>query len=339
MGFKRRTTGLMAGAAVLASLAVAGQAAAEENTLAWSSAYGAVGVCQAGVTCGQPNGVAFVARRQATDSDVVTNSVAVGPPDYLGITGGGFFGNARASAEAGQGLLALPELHAYAESRSVGIGFMANPYIGVDLAIVQAVQAYTNTSGHDLIIPLSAFQGTVDFGVNGAPGIASAGLAVLTDEIASDPSIAGLWSAVGGIGHFGEFTAGCGTAGALAFGQSGATTFSPGSPTQYLNVAASSCGDDTLTLAADQTFYVWARLGVSHSAQGVTDASHTFNVTIAPYYQEEVEQNLAPGLSLASGANLHIPVAAIPEPNAWALMITGLAAMGALLRRRRSVAA
>lgn len=334
-GFKSRTIGLLASAAVVASLTATGAAAQEDNTLAWSSANAAVGICQVGVTCGQPNGVGFVARRQVTNSDVVTNSVAVGPQDYLAVTNGGYFGNAWASAEAGQGVLALPELHAYAESRSVGLGSMSNPYIGVDVAIVQAVQAYTNTSGRDLIIPLSAFQGVVDFGVTGAPGVVSAGIAILTDVIASDPAVAGLWSTLGGEGHFGEFTAGCGTSGALAFGQSGATNFNPGPQTQYLNVAANSCGGDTFTLAADATFYVWARLGVSHSAQGVTDASHTFNVTIAPDYQEEVSQNLAPALSLASGANLNIPVSPVPEPSVWTMMIVGFGAVGSIVRTSR----
>lgn len=216
-------------------------------------------------------------------------------------------------------------------------GFLPNPYIGVDVALIQALQAYTNNTGHDLIIPLNAFAGQVDFGVTMAPGAVSAGLAILTDAIL-DPTVAGLWSAQGGLGHFGEFTAGCGTAGALAFGQSGATAVSPSGGTQYVDVAAASCGADTFTLAADQTFYVWARLAVSHSAQGVTDASHTFNVTIAPEYAEAV-QALAPNLTLASGANLDIPVAAVPEPGAWALMIGGFGAIGAMLRRRMTAVA
>ncbi|MBA4010471.1 MAG: hypothetical protein C0481_01270 [Phenylobacterium sp.] len=336
--FKNRFIGLLATTAVVTGVTATGAAAAEEDTLAWSSAYAGVGVCQVGVTCGQPNGVNWVARRQVSDSDVLTYSTTVGPQDYLGVTNGGYFGNAWASAEAGQGLLALPELHAYAESRSIGLGYMSNPFIGVDVALVQAVQAYTNTSGRDLIIPLSAFQGVVDFGMSGAPGTVSAGIAVLTDVIARDPAVASLWSAAGGIGHFGEFSAGCGTAGALAFGQSGAMNFNPGPQTQYLNVAASSCGGDSFTLAADETFYVWARLGVSHSAQGATDASHTFNVSIAPVYQDEVEQNLAPALRLASGANLDIPISPVPEPSTWALMITGFGAAGAALRRRKSFA-
>lgn len=334
MGLKRMTAGLLAGSAIMAT---AGAAQADEgNTLAWSSGSAAVGVCQVGVTCNQPNGVGFVARRQVTNTDVESNFVAVGPSDYLTVTNGGYFGNAWASAEAG-GDFGLPTLHAYAESRSVGLGVSPNPFIGVDVAIIQAVQAYTNNTGHDLIIPLNAFIGQVDFGVTMAPGAVSAGLAILTDAIL-DPNVAGLWSAQGGLGHFGEFTAGCGTAGALAFGQSGATNVNPSGGTQYVDVAATSCGGDSFTLAADQTFYVWARLGVTHSAQGVTDASHTFNVTIAPDYVDTV-QDLAPSLSLASGANLEIPVAAAPEPGAWALMICGFGAVGAVLRRRKAAVA
>ena len=338
-GFKRRATGLLAATAAVAALAAGGAARADEdsgNRLAWSTASATVGVCQVGVTCGQPNGVAIVARRQSTDTDVVSTFVAVGPPAYLAVTNGGFFGNARASAEAGEGLLSLPELHAFAESRSVGFG--PNPYIGVDIAMVQAVQGYTNTSGGDLVIPLNAFQGVVDFGVTLAPGTISAGIAITTDAILN-PDVAGLWSAQGGAGHFGEFTAGCGTTGALAFGQSGATNVNPLPTTQFLNVAATSCGGDTFTLAQDQTFYVWARLAVLHTASGVTDAEHTFNVSIAPQYQAQVQTALAPGLTFASGENLDIPVAAIPEPGAWALMIAGFGGVGAVLRRRKSLAA
>ena len=39
------------------------------------------------------------------------------------------------------------------------------------------------------------------------------------------------------------------------------------------------------------------------------------------------------------GGDLDIPVAAVPEPGAWALMIMGFGAMGATLRRRKSAVA
>jgi hypothetical protein len=331
--FKLKTTGLVTGAAFCALLA--GAAHADENVLAWSSGMATVGVCQVGVTCNQPNGVAFLSRRQSTDTDTDFNRVATGPQDYLTITNGGYFGNAWASAEAGEGLLGLPVLHAFAESRSVGLGLSNNPYIGVDIAIIQAVQGYTNTSDQNLIIPLSAFQGLVDYNVTGAPGAVSAGIAVTTSAIL-DPLVAAQWSALGGQGHFGEFTAGCGTAGALAIGQSGARNSQAGPATQYAGFGATSCtGGDTYLLAPNETFYVWARLGVTHSTIGVTDASNTFNVTIAPEYQQLVQEQIAPSLQFASGANLDIPMSAVPEPATWAMMILGYGGVGLYIRRRK----
>ncbi len=325
-------------AGVIVALSAAGAAQADDNVLSWSSANAFVGVCQVGVSCGQPNGVSPLALRQSTDVDTTFNSTAVGPPDYLHLTNNGYFGNARSSAEAGEGLLGLPQLHAFAESRSVGLGFLPKPYIGVDVAFVQAVQGYTNTSTDNLLIPLNAFQGLVDYRVTGAPGTVSAGLAVTTSAIL-DPSVAALWSAVGSGNQFGQFTAGCGTAGALAIGNPSPANASPSGNLQYLEVAATSCGADTYLLAPNETFYVWARLGVVHTAVGITDADNTFNVTIAPEYQERVRNELAPGLARASGENLDIPVGAVPESSTWALMIMGFGAAGAMIRHRRRIQA
>jgi hypothetical protein len=337
MRFKCKASGLVAGATMIVALSVAGAAQADDgNLLSWSSASASVGLCQVGVTCGQPNGVSLLARRQSTDTDVDFNAAAVGPQDYLQFTNNSFFGNAFSSAEAGEGLLGLPQLHAFAESRSVGLGFLANPYIGVDVAFVQAVQAYTNTSTDNLLIPLNAFQGLVDYHVNGAPGTVTAGLAITTSAIL-DPSVAALWSAIGSGSQFGQFTAGCGTDGALAIGSPSPANASPSPNTQYLGVAATSCtGSDTYLLAPNETFYVWARLGVVHTAAGVTDAANTFNVTIAPQYQQQVMSDLAPALLRASGANLDIPVAGVPEPGTWSLLILGFGAVGVLMRRRNA---
>lgn len=116
---------------------------------------------------------------------------------------------------------------------------------------------------------------------------------------------------------------------------------SPGGPTtQYVGFGATSCvGSETYQLAPNETFYVWARLGATHSATGVTDACNTFNVTIAPRYQQLVEEQIGPSLQFAGGANLDIPVSAAPEPGAWAIMLLGFFGMGAALRRRRQLVA
>lgn len=332
-----RVTGVLAGVLALAMTAGVSTAHAEDEVLTWSSANASVGVCQVGVTCGQPNGVAILAREQSTQADTDFNSAAVGPPDYLHLTNGGYFGNASAWAEAGEGLLGLPQLHAFSESRSVGFG--SNPFIGVDAAFVQAVQGYTNTSTSNMLIPLNAFQGLVDYRVTGSLGILSAGIAVTTSAALETASSAALWSAVGTGPAFGQFTAGCGSTGALAIGNPAVANSSPSAALQYLAVSASSCtSETTYLLAPNETFYVWTRLGVVHTANGVTDAANTFNVTIAPEYQQQVAE-FAPGLKVASGANLEIPVSAVPEPATWALMVGGFMGTGAMLRRRRISAA
>lgn len=341
VGFKHRTSGLAAGAAAMALLAAAGAAQAQAqdeggNLLAWSLAGASVGVCQAGVTCGQPNGVYTLKREQFSAYDVDFNNASVYQDDYAAITNGANFGMAYAAAEAGEGLLGLPVLHAVAASWSPVLG-IANPYIGVTASQVTAVQGYTNTSTSNLLIPLNAFQGLVDFTLNNSSGFIGAGLAITTDAIL-DPTVAGQWSALGGVGQLGQFAAGCGTTGALAFGQTGQRQPGGSPNVQYLPVAATSCiGSDTFTLAPDATFYVWARLGVANSGRGVTNAGNTFNVTIAPEYEDEVVESLAPALALSGGEGLDIPVPsqAVPEPGVWALLIGGFGLAGAQLRRRR----
>jgi hypothetical protein len=231
-------------------------------------------------------------------------------------------------------------LHALSVGGGSGFGVTPNPTIAVNVAMVQAVQGYTNSSDNALLIPLSAFQGLVDYHIAGAPGSVSAGLAITTSAI-QDPFVAAQWSASDATpGHFGQFAANCGTAGALAIGNPSPANSGPSPNTQYLGVSTSSCsGSDTYLLDPGETFYVWARLGVVHSSFGVTDALNTFNVTIAPEYQAQVLAELAPVLAAVSGADLDIPMGAVPEPSTWAMMILGFGAAGALLRRRRLVAA
>lgn len=330
--------GMLAGLAAAGSLASATHAQTGSGQLTWSGARAYVGVCKVGITCGQPNGIAFLSQKQSIDTDTDFNGASVSPQDYAALTNGVYFGGAWSSAEAGEGPLGLPTLHALAASGNVGVGWQSNPTIGVDVAMVQAVQGYTNKSAGNLVIPLNAFRGTVDYHVSGAPGTISAGLAITTSAIL-DPAIAALWSASGTASQFGQFTAGCGTAGALAIGSPAAVSSSPSPSTRFLSVEATSCtGSDTLILAPDETFYVWSRLAVLHTAVGVTDAANTFVVDIAPEYQELVQQTLAPSLALASGANLDIDLGAVPEPGSWVLMLTGFFLTGAAIRRQRRVA-
>ena len=70
----------------------------------------------------------------------------------------------------------------------------------------------------------------------------------------------------------------------------------------------------------------------------MTDASHTFNVTITPEAQPLVQETLVASLAQADGENLSIPTGAIPEPSTWAMTILGFGGIGAVLRRRRLAA-
>ena len=122
-------------------------------------------------------------------------------------------------------------------------------------------------------------------------------------------------------------------------GASVSPTNAPGA-VQYMGLSATSCtGEETYVLNPGESFYVWATLGVLRSGPGVTNASNTFNVTIAPEYLTQVETELAPSLALADGGNLAIETGVVPEPSTWALMIAGFGSAGAMLRRRRRAAA
>jgi hypothetical protein len=335
---KRDLRTLMTGVAVATTLAAAGAAHADDPELSWSTATAQVGTCVVGVSCGQPGGVTILRTETFTAADTDFNNASVYQNDYSPSVTPFNYGMAYASAEAGEGLLGLPVLHALAIGGGSGFGVTPHPTIAVNVATVQGVQGYTNTSDVALLIPLNAFQGLVDYHLTSGGGGVGAGIAVTTDAIL-DPLVAAQWAATGTAGN-GPFAAGCGTTGALAFGNAATGPNAPTSPnTQYLAVSASSCtGSDTFQLNPGSTFYVWARLGIYHAAFGATDALNTFNVTIAPEYQAQVQTNLAPTLARASGANLDIPLA-VPEPGTWALMILGFGVAGAGLRHRRRLAA
>jgi hypothetical protein len=342
MFIDRTTIRLLAGAAAAASFG--GAAFADEN-LTWGYATATVGTCITGVTCGQAGGVNVLRRETFVESDMEDIGASVYRDDYEATTPYDY-GMAWARAEAGEGTLGLPVLKAYALGGATGgaTGVGSGPLtIAVNYALVQAVQGYTNTGPNALVIPLNAFTGLVDyqlFAPPNNPGIVSAGLAITTSAIL-DPAVSQQWwQTATGTGHFGQFAADCGTSGALALAnpapQGGATNGS----VQYLPVTTSSCtGSDTFLLNPGESFYVWARLAVLRSAFGATDASHTFNVNIAPEAQANIEQ-LLPSLSIADGSTFSVRTdAPVPEPSTWAMMILGLGAAGALLRRRRPATA
>ena len=314
---------LLAGAA-FAGLMFSAQAASSAEQLTWSYVTAHVGNCVAGVTC-VPGGVNTLARETYVRSDVNFNRASVYPDDYQPSAD---FGRAWTEVQAGVGDLSLPVLKAYALGANPDRG--PNPTVTVNYALAVAVQGYTNSGETALVIPLNAFSGLVDyFSSPGGLGIVSAALAVTTSAIL-DPAVAALWWQHDG----GRFAADCGTAGALALGNPASKATNIAGATQYLSVATTSCtGQANHMLDPGETFYVWSRLTVLRSGAGVTDAGHTFNVSITPEAQQDFA-NLLPNLSLASGRNLNIPTDAIPEPSTWAMMILGFGAAGAMLRRR-----
>jgi hypothetical protein len=332
---------LLAGVSLAGAVSFGGAAFADED-LTWSYATAHVGNCVTGSTCGTGAPPNVLARETFAGSNVDFNNASVYRDDYTAATPYDY-GMAWASAEAGEGTLGLPVLKAYALGGASGgaTGVGTGPLtIAVNYAAVQGVQGYTNTGDNALVIPLNAFTGLVDyqlFATANNPGMVSAGLAITTSAILDPTVSAQWWQPDTAPGHFGQFAATCSTPGALALAnpspQGGATDGS----VQYLPVTTSSCtGSDTFLLDPGETFYVWARLAVLRAAFGATDASHTFNVTITPEAQANVEQNLLPSLSIADGSNLIVRTdAAIPEPSTWAMMILGFGVAGALLRRGR----
>ncbi|WP_305675917.1 PEPxxWA-CTERM sorting domain-containing protein [Phenylobacterium sp.] len=334
--FRSRYSGLLAGAALGAAVAAAGAARADDD-LTWSYASARVSTCVVGVTCGQSGGLTVLGQETSVDVNTDSNGASVHVNDYSPSLTPNNYGMAFASAEAGTGLLALPVLKAYASGGGSGFGTTPNPTIAVNIATVQAIQGYTNTSANALLIPLSAFTGLVDYEMLGSPsnpGTVYAGLAITTSAIL-DSTIAAQWFGTSTVSGFGQFTGSCGTPGALAL-SSAAPAVSGASGTQYLPVTTSSCtGSDAYTLNPGDSFYVWSRLSVVRASFGVTDASHTFNVTITPEAQPFVQANLVPSLMRTDGASLNIPTSAVPEPSTWAMMILGFGGAGAMLRRRR----
>lgn len=334
---------LLAGASFVGVFACAGSAAADE-TLTWGYATAQVGNCVQGVTCGQAGGINVLKRETFATSGVEDVGASVYRDDYSNKTPGDY-GNAWSYAQAGEGTLGLPVLKAYALGGATGgpAGGGGPFTIAVNVASVQAAQGYTNTGLNALVIPLNAFTGLVDYQIFGPPtnpGMVSAGLAITTSAIL-DPAVSAQWWATDSTpGHFGQFAADCSTSGALALSNPAPRNSGPTDGTvQYLPVSTASCtGEDTFLLNPGETFYVWARLSVLRSAFGATDASHTFNVTIAPE-QAAVIQQLAPSLARSDGANFQVQTDAfVPEPSTWAMMILGFGAAGAVIRRRRAVA-
>ena len=94
----------------------------------------------------------------------------------------------------------------------------------------------------------------------------------------------------------------------------------------------SECSEGSLHLNRGQGFVVASNLSLFTNRGGFLDASHTARVGFDPNLSAEDVQELKAGLVLGAAA-------AVPEPATWAMMIGGFGMAGAMLRRRRTVAA
>ena len=72
----------------------------------------------------------------------------------------------------------------------------------------------------------------------------------------------------------------------------------------------------------------------TNSHTQVDDFAMNFTAQIAGETKAQLLQNL-PAATTFSAVLVTTPISAAPEPAAWAMMLTGFAAIGALLRRRR----
>lgn len=336
MSFQLATRRLLTGVSFAGAIVCGGQAFAGDEVLTWGYATAHVGTCVVGQTCGQPGGIRTLGRESSIETDGGESGASIFQRDYQDQVARDF-GSALGLAQAGEGLLGLPVLKAIATG-----GLVSNVNgvftTSVNFAAAHAIQGYTNTAETPLLIPLNAFRGLVDYISAGNPGGGRVGatLALTTNAILNPLVSAEYFTPGVGPAAGGQWTGSCGSTGALAFGSASVVPANRPGVTQYLGLSATSCtGEETYLLNPGESFYVWATLGVLRSGPGVTDASNTFNITIAPEFQAQVERDLAPSLAIASGANLVINTGVVPEPSTWAMMITGFAAAGALLRRRR----
>ncbi len=141
-----------------------------------------------------------------------------------------------------------------------------------------------------------------------------------------DPSVLAGLTTAGDIFN-NAFLADCSTAGVLAVGQmSGPLSGGPAG----ISVTTSACGGGPLTLTTGEEVLAVAGLQLPVNRGGFADASHTYITTLGSDLSADDKAILVAGLH--SGESL----LAVPEPTAWALMITGFFGLGSLLRRRRA---
>jgi len=258
--------------------------------------------------------------RECDDASCSSTTDLTGNPDYgyakdasnfASVPGAGV---AFGSTAAGTGALALPVLKAYS---SANIGYTST-------AFVEAVQGYkwTGATGIDI-----AFSGTVDY-VGDGLGFVTAGLAI-TDTSVRDANIGALWAEATGDG---TFLTNCSTPGAIGLVNSGRQS-AVGANMFGIDTAGATCPNvgSTFHVNPGDEFYVFARLLTFSYFGGEWDASNTFTVDLSSTLSEESRTTIAQYLQPFQ------PLAVVPEPSSWMMMIAGFGATGWMIRaiRRR----
>ncbi len=321
----------LASGAIVAAVLAAGSARAADP-LGWSFAYGEIKTCAFGPTvC--PGGPTKIT--STSDFDANHNaSILLGPADYAAITPHDYGTVAASAAPGSGGLIPLPELKSYTSGTVVA----ADSAYSWNFASAQGVEAFKNISSSALEIPIDAFVGSVDYNYSGGikfNALVSASLALLGPELLGDDTLGNAWWKYSSTpGFTGQFAADCSTGGAIALANPMQTFIDPGSGS--IGVTPSSClagGADSYSLAPGDTIFLWARLSTFQAASGVIDASHTFKVDFNPTLDSTIRDTLVKDLVVVATGSISTGA---PEPGLWALMLTGVFAVGARLRRRRA---
>jgi hypothetical protein len=294
------------GGIALGLVMAAASGAAAAQPLGWSFSSTGVGSCEVHITgCDTTHPPVYTQQGLQYGYNMDATSSASDPA----------WGAAHGSANL-TGALPMPELHSDVTGLPSGAGV---PY-SWNYSQVQGVIGLTAINAvsfdlHDII-------GALDFSQSGTGvGIVSASLAIL-DYQAGDVAIGNTYYAQDA--SYG-FANDCSSPGALAIGETGSIYTRGANLTS--TVAPTICGASTVNLAAGDTILLWARLQTFETAFDTTNAS--FRVELAPGLSQAVVQQLTPNLT---------PIAGVPEPTTWAMIILGLGATGSILRRRRATA-
>lgn len=230
---------------------------------------------------------------------------------------------------ASDGETTLPLLRALAATP-----FDANGIDSVAYGSASALFAYTYTGATAVAFPLvgvadfSITYAPIDFGNPLAPGSFpySSGAADLRLVVGTSSFYTGAFL-------FPSVIA-CGQPGVLASSTANPTYpgFTAGGVAQTVSFSidtATGCDGNPLMLEPGQQIYVHAFLGAYAQRGAVIDAQNTFRIDLADTISPETRRAILDNLQLS----------VVPEPDTWGLLIAGFGLTGAMMRRRRIVAA